>query len=335
MAAAPLFSIVIATRDRPALFEAALASVAGQTFTDTEIVVVNDGSTPENGALYADILARAGRDLGARLRAFELRRRPKGHGSSYALNVGVEQARGDHVCFLDDDDLWIDAGHLERAAAILRSQRAAGSPVDVYLSNQRAWRHGQPLPGDTWLEGLEARLQAKGLKAGADGAYRVGIAELLLVEGFCHLNCLMVRRAHFQAIGGLDEGIRWENDHDLYLRLLDASAVMLHHPAHTARHHVPDPQAGTSITTGMGLIERRLWQLRALDKTALFLKSPLLRAYGRRHKAYGLKRIAQELAAQRDWAGASFYAMQALGALPTLKWAAYTSYCRVRQLLRS
>jgi hypothetical protein len=107
---------------------------------------------------------------------------------------------------------------------------------------------------------------------------------------------------------------------------------MQHHPALTARHHVPDPKAGTSITTSLGQIERRLWQLRALDKTALFLKSPLLRAYGRRHKGYALKRIAHELAAQGDWASAGFYAREALGVLPTVKWALFTLSCWLRRL---
>jgi glycosyltransferase involved in cell wall biosynthesis len=272
--------------------------------------------------------------LGGRLRAFQLVRRAKGHGSSYSLNYGVDQALGEYVCFLDDDDLWTDAGHLTRAAGVLAHHRQAGLPVDVYMSNQDAWRDGRRLPDAIWLEALEGRLQARGLLPEHGGAYRVGIPELLQVEGFCHLNCLIVRRGFFLQVGGLDEGIRWENDHDLYLRLLDAAQHLQHHPAFTARHHVPDPKAGTSITTSLGQIERRLWQLRALDKTALFLKSPLLRAYGRRHKGYALKRIAHELAAQGDWATAGYYAREALGVLPTLKWALFTLGCWVRRGFR-
>ena len=42
----PLFSILLATRDRPALFGEALASVLAQRFEDFEIVVVDDGSDP-------------------------------------------------------------------------------------------------------------------------------------------------------------------------------------------------------------------------------------------------------------------------------------------------
>ena len=327
----PLFSIVIATRDRAALFAAALDSVADQHFGDTEIIVVNDGSTAESLAAYAGILERASARLGERLRGFQLVRRANGHGSSYALNFGVDQARGRYVCFLDDDDLWIDPQHLSRAAGILRQQDAAGLAVDLYMTNQEAWLEGQRLPGPTWIEGVAHWLTASGRSSDVGTAYSVTIADLMRVDGFCHLNCLMVRRDFFFAVGGLDEGIRWENDHDLYLRLLDAAAVMLHEPTVTARHHVPDPKARASITTALGQIERRLWQMRALDKTVLFLKSPTLRAYGRLHKGYALKRIAHELAAQKDWQGAAFYAREALGVLPTLKWAAYTASLHVRR----
>jgi glycosyltransferase involved in cell wall biosynthesis len=330
----PLFTIVIATRDRAELFAAALDSVAAQDFTDTEIVVVNDGSRPETLPVYAQVLAKASERLGERLRAFQLVRRPKGHGSSYSLNYGVEQARGDHVCFLDDDDLWIDPVHLTRAAAILRSAQAMGEAADVYMANQEAWRGSERLTDSIWLEALQGRLQASGRRPDAAGAYRVNVRDLMRVEGFCHLNALIVRREFFNQVGGLDEGIRWENDRELYLRLLDAARHLLHHPATIARHHVPDPQAGTSITTGLNLIERRLWQLRVLDKCALGLTNPLLRAHSRLHKVYALKRVTEELARQQAWHTATYYAAQALGARPSLKWAVYTAYCGLRSLAR-
>jgi hypothetical protein len=80
------------------------------------------------------------------------------------------------------------------------------------------------------------------------------------------------------------------------------------------------------MTTSLSEVERRLWQLRALDKAALFLRSPALRRHGRRYKGHVLKRIATALAAQGNTAAAAWVARQALGALPTAKWAAYASW---------
>ena len=329
MSPPPLFSIILATRDRAELFAAALDSVARQSFTDTEIIVVNDGSCPEELPNYEAVLNRARAKLGLRLKSFQLIRRPKGHGQSYSLNYGVEQAQGEYVCFLDDDDLWIDDGHLERAAKLLRS---AAQPVDLYMTNQEAFAQGQRLPGPVWLEALAGQLQAAGRAPDSQGVFDVSVEDLLATGGFCHLNCLTVRRELWLRLGGMDEGIRWECDREIFLRLLDNAARRVHHPATTSRHHVPDPKAGQSMTTSLNNIERRLWQVRVLDKTALLLKHPALREHGRVHKGYALKRIAEELAARRDWRSASSYAAEALGVLPTLKWALFTLSCFARRL---
>lgn len=332
MNAAPQFSVILATRDRAALFGEALQSVLDQTFEDTEIIVVNDGSSPDALPAYAAVLEAAQARLGDRLRSFLLVRRPKGHGQSYSLNFGVEQARGEYVAFLDDDDLWVDSGHLQRVADVLRGQREAGRRVDLYMGNQEALRGGERLAGPIWLEALHGRLQAQGRAPDAHGAYRVDVPDLLGVSGFCHLNCFAVRRDLWLQIGGMDEGVRWECDRDVYLRLVDTGSCAVHHPAVTARHHVPDPKAGTSMTTSLNQLERRLWQVRVMDKSALFLQHPLLRAHARLHKAYALKRIAEELARQQSWRTARYYAAQGLAAQPTFKWALFTAYCGLRQL---
>jgi hypothetical protein len=202
------------------------------------------------------------------------------------------------------------------------------------MGNQEALSGGERLPGPIWLEAMQGQLQAAGRVPDAQGAYAVTIPDLLNADGFCHLNCFVVRRALWLQIGGMDEGIRWECDREVFLRLVDSTQHMLHHPAITARHHVPDPKAGTSMTTSLNAIERRLWQLRVLDKCALGLTNPLLRAHSRLHKVYALKRITEELARQQAWRTATCYAAQALGARPSLKWAVYTAYCGLRSLAR-
>jgi glycosyltransferase involved in cell wall biosynthesis len=327
----PKFSVVICTRNRPALFAAALDSVLNQRYTDIEIVVVNDGSSAENAALYEGLLAGARARIGDRLRTATLVHRSRGHGSAYTMNYGVDMARGEYVCFLDDDDLWIDPAHLERAAQVISHEASAGRPTDLYMTNQEAFLNGQPITSAPWLKAMEGRLQARGRSPGANGTYALDIEEALLADGFCHCNCLTVRRALFLSVGGRDESIRWESDHDLFLRLVDTARHMLHHPAITARHHVPDMQQASSVTTALSTVERRLWQVRVMDKASLFLKSPLLRAYGRRHKGYALKHIATELATLRLWALASVYAAQGLAVLPGFKWALFTTGCYLRR----
>lgn len=335
MSEGPRFSVVMPTRDRPALFESALNSVAAQDCGEHEIVVVDDGSSPEHLEAYLATLDRFKSSLGDRLRHFLLPRRARGHGSSYAMNHGATQARGEYLCFLDDDDIWIDRGHLSRAERVLRQAAAAGSPVDAYMGNQEAVRAGRRLAQSIWLESLQAELRSRGRQADALGAYRVTPNDLLLADGFCHFNCLIVRRAFFATIGGLDENIRWENDRELFLRVLDAADHIVHHPAVMSRHHVPDPEQGGSITTQLKQVERRLWQLRVMDKCTLTLQSPTLRAYARVHRGYALKRLAELMARQGDWYAASLYAREGLAVLPTVRWALYVALCHLRRLLQA
>lgn len=314
----PFFSVIMATRNRPALFRRALESVLAQSSADFEIIVVNDGSAPAHQHAYASVLGAVAAD---RVRSFTLIPRPNGHGQSYVLNFGAAQTSARYLCFLDDDDCWTDPSHLDRARAVIAD---SADQLDLLMANQAAFRRGEREQGPIWIEDLPAVLAKGGSRPDRHGAHTVTVAELLQSRGFCHLNTLIVRRALYEQIGGMDETIRWECDRDFYLRLIDRAAVMKYLSATVARHNVPDPAEAASMTTALSEVERRLFQARVFDRAALFGRHPAIRAHGRRHKAYTLKRLAVALAAAGRHAEAAFYAREALGAGPGIKWAGYT-----------
>lgn len=328
----PTFSVILATRDRPRLFAEALHSVMAQDFPGFEIIVVNDGTSADHLEGYQAIWDQAAGSLRERISVHHLVHRPRGHGQSYSLNYGVAQAKGEYVCFLDDDDKWTDPGHLGRAAGALAAMAESGMPADLYMTNQQAWINDRQVLGPVWLEGLAGELIGRGRQSRADGSFEVTVADLMATTGFCHLNCFTVRRALWEQVGGMDEGIRWECDRDIFLRLVDQSGPMLHNPAFMSFHRVPDPSKTANMTTALGMIEKRLLQTQVLDKAALFARHRLIRLHARRHKTFALKRIARELANKQDWTSALSYAAQALGATPGLKWLAFTSYCLLRSL---
>jgi glycosyltransferase involved in cell wall biosynthesis len=88
-----LFSVIIPTYNRAHFLVETLKSVFAQTFTDYEIVVVDDGSTDRTEEV---------------LRGFKeltlLRQQHKGPGA--ARNLGAARAHGQYLAFLDSDDLW-------------------------------------------------------------------------------------------------------------------------------------------------------------------------------------------------------------------------------------
>ena len=90
----PLVSVIIPTYNRAALACEAVESVLQQTYGNLEIIVVDDGSTDDTTAAMAK--------YGDKVR---YSRRPNA-GVNAARNLGIKQARGEFLAFLDSDDLW-------------------------------------------------------------------------------------------------------------------------------------------------------------------------------------------------------------------------------------
>lgn len=111
----PLVSIIVRTKDRPPLLQEALDSIAAQTYSHIEIVVVNDGGED------------VGSIVNSRAHAFQACQYISlsgQRGRVAAANNGLQVARGDLIGFLDDDDLLEPTGieHLVKAAKDINEQ---------------------------------------------------------------------------------------------------------------------------------------------------------------------------------------------------------------------
>jgi glycosyltransferase involved in cell wall biosynthesis len=107
-----LFSIVIPTYNRAQLLAQAIESVLSQTYSNREILVVDDGSTDDTQSVVR------------KFRPSVSYVRQENQGKSAALNLGIASTRGDAVLVLDDDDIlppWAIAKHAE---ALTRSAAA-------------------------------------------------------------------------------------------------------------------------------------------------------------------------------------------------------------------
>jgi glycosyltransferase involved in cell wall biosynthesis len=320
------FTVVIPTRNRPHLVQAALESVLRQTSPNVDIVVVNDGSDESFSREYQALEA----EIGSRARFFHLPTTPRGHGSSYALNHGARQAMGEYLCFLDDDDEWTDPDYLSRVRDVLEGSKVQ---VDLHLANQRAFLNGKQLDRMVWIEDLKDQVQ-RTLLPDQLGAYTITPADLLHSNGFCHLNTTIIRREFFNSINGLDDDIRYENDREFYLRAIDRARLIKYSPMVVSRHNVPDPGRAVNLSTSVSDLEKLLYQVRVLDKTILFSRTPELKLYGKQHKVYALKRIASQLAADGANDLACYYAREALLIGFNFRWLAFYVLCRTRRWFR-
>ncbi|MFN4056285.1 MAG: glycosyltransferase [Alishewanella aestuarii] len=94
--AEPLVTVYITTRNRPQLFLRALQSVALQSYKATEIIVVDDNSSPDNAKMNASYCERY-----AHVRYFWL---SDNQGAPAARNFAIASAQGEYITGLDDDD---------------------------------------------------------------------------------------------------------------------------------------------------------------------------------------------------------------------------------------
>ena len=116
----PRLSVIIPTHERPAATIRAVESVLAQD-VDLEVLVVDDGSsTPfrfAHGPSHLKII-----------------RLTENMGPAYARNVGVAEAQGDWIAFLDSDDVW-PAGSLKpRFEAARRDEENAATMIWTRLA---------------------------------------------------------------------------------------------------------------------------------------------------------------------------------------------------------
>lgn len=186
----PAVSVVMPTFNARAHLARSIASVLEQSFTDFELLVVDDGSTDGSDAVIGAI-----RD--PRVTCHRL---PANRGQSAARNFGIRAARADLIAFNDADDLWLP-GKLADQVDTLRRHPSAALCYGNLLRCEPA--------GRAFV--LEAPVVSRGQIADARptlyATYGIGIQ-----------TCL-VRRAALLAAGGFDEGLRCFEDLDLFLRL--------------------------------------------------------------------------------------------------------------------
>ncbi|MGE5722678.1 MAG: glycosyltransferase family 2 protein [Sphingomonadales bacterium] len=192
--AGPAISVLMPVRNGAAYLDAALASLAAQSFADFEIVVVDNGSSDGTAAILAEWQEREPR---LRVARFE---RPR---LAATLNLAASLARGPLLARLDADDL-------ARPGRLARQFRVFRAHPELQLLGSAAVLID---PRGRWCGKLRPPLT------------RNGIRERQRISSGLIPSSTMMRAAAFDAVGGYREGLNVSEDYDLWTRIAERFVV--------------------------------------------------------------------------------------------------------------
>jgi glycosyltransferase involved in cell wall biosynthesis len=187
-------SVVIPVYNGANFIADTIRSVLNQTYTNYEVVVVNDGSkdgTIEQLAQFGD--------------AIKLISIPNG-GVSNARNVGIRASSGDYIAFLDADDLWVPQKLERQLAAMLRAP-SVGFSCSNYMVRA----------GNEDIEHFSRfRQDARGIVT--DVPLTSALENLIKNNFVGTCSNVMVKRQILEQSGLFDTAYRQAEDYDLWLR---------------------------------------------------------------------------------------------------------------------
>lgn len=185
---------MIPTYNRAELVCQAIANVFQQTYSNFELIVVDDGSTDETQSKL--------RQYGSRIRVVT----QANAGAPIARNRGIEAARGEIIAFQDSDDLWKPT-KLERQVALLEH---FGPSVPCCLCNV-VMRVVNGKEFTSFDHSLIFPRHEEGLW--------LNVPDVLATRFVLFNQAVAIRRGLLERLGGFNEHLKYLEDYELPLRL--------------------------------------------------------------------------------------------------------------------
>lgn len=184
-------SIIIPHFNRTQLLAETLASVASQTYTGWEVIVVDDGSTNEEWQALQAFASHKVRVL---------QRSDGKKGPSRCRNIGAAQAQGKYLIFLDSDDLLASCC-LEQRISFMEENHSLGMAVFAMEEFQqkvgnKGKIYNRNIPKEDWL------------------------AAFIKNENPWNVTGPIWRKAFFEKVGGFDENFLYMEDPEIHLRAI-------------------------------------------------------------------------------------------------------------------
>ncbi len=269
----PVVSVIIPAYNRAGMLIEAVESVLAQTYSDYELIIIDDGSTDETQALlksFRQPLSVYGQE---------------NRGVSAARNKGAALAKGKYLAFLDSDDLWLP-DKLNRQMNFFHQNQAA-----LICQTEEIWiRRGQ-------------RVNPKNRHQKPSGRIFLPSLSLCLVSP----SAVMIRKDLFEEMHGFDESLPACEDYDLWLRISCRYPIYLLDEALIIKRggHAGQLSAGTGLdryrirslqkileTESLSMAEYQAAVAKLKEKCAIYANGCLRR--GRNHEALYYQRLAEK-----------------------------------------
>jgi glycosyltransferase involved in cell wall biosynthesis len=232
----PTISVVIPAYNAERTILETIASVQQQTFTDFEMILINDGSTDQTLELVQSIEDE-------RLKIFSY----ENGGLCVARNRGISHASGEFIAFLDADDLWT-SDKLERQIAALQQSPEAGVAY--------SWTYFMDEQGKTFFPGVPLFF---------DGNVQANLlANNFLASGSNPL----IRRQAIESVGEFDPTCSGCADWDYWLRLSACWSFVV-----VPNHQIFYRQSSSSMSSKVQAMEEA--GIRVVEKTFRVLSAEL------------------------------------------------------------
>ncbi|MCC6544913.1 MAG: glycosyltransferase [Nitrospirae bacterium] len=227
----PKVSVIIPTYNREKYIVETLESVFAQTFTDFEVIVIDDGSTDHTADILKPYLGRI----------IYMQKENGGPGS--ARNVGLKVVKGEYIAFLDSDDLWL-ANKLDIQVKFMDHHPEAGlvfTDYEVFCEDETG-------------KDIESR---KVLIQGDDYSFR-----RLFQRNFIPTLTVIIRKSCINNVGLFDESkeLIVGEDYELWLRIAMRYGIGHIHEI-TARY-----REHSNNIVGAGLEKNYAMHLRVINK---------------------------------------------------------------------
>jgi glycosyltransferase involved in cell wall biosynthesis len=257
----PLVSIITIFLNAEKFLGEAIESVLNQTYSNWELFLIDDGSTDNSATIAQRYAAQYPHQI-----CYLEHPNHQNRGKSTSRNLGIQQARGEYLTFLDADDVFLPH-KLERQVAILAVQPGTGM---VYGQTEYWYRWTGNTAG-----GKRDFLSRLGVRPHAVFQPPALVARFLKDGGTVPCLCaILVRRSVVTGVGAFDESIQHMYEDQVFLaRLCLAAPVYVADGGNERYRQHPESSSNVAISSG----EYHPW--RPNPARYAFLK--WLAAYGR------------------------------------------------------